>query len=714
MPPFEKAVAILIQTIKFNLRHQDYEYVRSVAKDYTIYATGKNIKDKLQRFNTRETEEMFAQRLNLTIVNTADLVNSCVKPLNKVARTPANKAFAWNGKDAKTTAENTRKLLEQAAKFWGKQSVEKYLEKRMVQFDKTDPNTFVIAEFQGETKPDAPKSIQIYPFEANSTEAINFLYDDNILQWLFVRNDLKIPDEKGTLQNGEIIYGYFENQTVVCSQIHYTMVENWKRVNGSFITIDNNVDLATLSSGKMYLLPTGEMTENKKNSERFYQVQIFDHNMGFVPAIRVGCNYDPDTDYRTVLPVIEPAKSYLEDSIQTMSEFSLTKRLHTFPQKFMYLPVCPGEPLKSCHRGVTPDNKTCKVCNGSGTIAHTSSQDLIGIKMPDDLKEMVSLENMMAYKGPPIELVKFQDEFGFDKTKARAISAVYNGNTFGTNKIVKTATENEIDMESVYDTIKDFADHYSEAYVFFITCIARVNNLDSGFECTHVFPNDFAMEPLDYLLGTLQKASTSGAPSYVKKAITNKINKKIYIDQPRELMKIDTKDKYLPFPGKTEQEVNFILASDLTTQYNKILHTHFDLIFSELEFDFSIKTPAIDFYELSEAVQRAAIKSKVNIMIAAIDNEEADRAAIALTGQVDEQSAEQTEEQAKAQLRGSIDGINGLLSVQQSVSSGATDFNSGKAILQLIYGYSDTEATKLLGDPKPPKIIKPEPVTQLN
>jgi len=697
MPEFKDDVSIVFETVRNNLRHQDYKHVVDLASDYKIYATGHGIADKLEKFAPRETEDLHRQRVNLTIVNTADILNSCVKPLNKVGRTPAMKHFVWEGKDAKTTAENKRKILKIGSEFWGKQSVEKYLEKRMAQFDKTDPNTFCVVEFKGETRPDKPATLKPYPFEVNSTEAINYVYKDNILQWLIVRNDYLIIDDKGVMRQGEVIYAFLENQTVKVAQIHNTMVPAWQQANPNYILITKDTDLSTLVRGFTYLFPTGK----EKESDRYYQVTITNHNFGMVPAFRIGNNLDPLTEYRTAVPVIHAAKCYFEDSIQTMSEFSLTKRLHTFPQKFAYLPKCEGHDHAGnkipCLGGQTPEGKTCKTCNGSGTIAHTSSQDLIGIKMPDDLTQMVSLENMMAYKGPPIDLVKFQKEFGFEDLKRYALGAVYNSGTYGHTKIIKTATENEIDLESVYDVIKDFADHYSNAYQFIYWCIAKVNNLASNFVVTHTFPNDFAMEPLDYLMETLSKANKSGAASHVIKSINNKINKKVYADEPRQIHKLETQDKYQPFQGKTSDEINFILASDLTTQYNKVLHAHFNLIFSELEYEFSAKN--IDFYELDEAVQRAALRAKVNIMVTSINNEEAASQADAF-GTAETQTPEEIESDAKAKLRGSADGIAGILSVQASVSAGTTTPKAGIKLLESIYGYSNEEAVELLGVPK--------------
>tara|TARA_R110000782_G_scaffold9540_1_gene30602 strand:- start:748 stop:2022 length:1275 start_codon:yes stop_codon:yes gene_type:complete len=55
---------------------------------------------------------------------------------------------------------------------------------------------------------------------------------------------------------------------------------------------------------------------------------------------------------------------------------------------------------------------------------------------------------------------------------------------------------------------------------------------------------------------------------------------------------------------------------------------------------------------------------------------------------------------AQAALKGSVGGVQALLSVQASYSLGNTDFESAIAILQLLFGFTRDESVKLLGQPK--------------
>lgn len=58
------------------------------------------------------------------------------------------------------------------------------------------------------------------------------------------------------------------------------------------------------------------------------------------------------------------------------------------------------------------------------------------------------------------------------------------------------------------------------------------------------------------------------------------------------------------------------------------------------------------------------------------------------------------EAEAKAKLKGSVGGVQGILQIQASVASGVTDRNAAIALLFEIFGFDEITAAKLLGDPK--------------
>ena len=61
---------------------------------------------------------------------------------------------------------------------------------------------------------------------------------------------------------------------------------------------------------------------------------------------------------------------------------------------------------------------------------------------------------------------------------------------------------------------------------------------------------------------------------------------------------------------------------------------------------------------------------------------------------------EDLNKKAQANLRGSVGGVTGVLSIQKSVSEETTSYNSGVTMLVEIYGYSEEVARDILGQPK--------------
>lgn len=52
---------------------------------------------------------------------------------------------------------------------------------------------------------------------------------------------------------------------------------------------------------------------------------------------------------------------------------------------------------------------------------------------------------------------------------------------------------------------------------------------------------------------------------------------------------------------------------------------------------------------------------------------------------------------AKAELRGSSQGVQGVIQIQQSVAQGLTDISSAVALLEIMYGFDNADALRLLG-----------------
>jgi len=589
--------ARLKQVIQTGLRHRDYKRVCKMAKDYKAYITGEDVEGLLRQFVPRESAELFKQRVAITSLTTPDIANTISTPMYKLGRTSADSSMTW--KNIESTAKNRSTLTDYLNKFWGGSSVDKYLTYRMPSMDLTDPNSFIVVEFEEAVDPAKPDTrANPYPFEVNAKEAIDYKYINNSLQYLIVLNE---EETKHTI--------YLENHSVVA--IEFTKEE---------------------MAGIITAFPKAEIwykdEKDKQNSPMYYVLE-YNHKAGRMPAKRVGSILDIETRGRTCVPMIHPAKPYFEKAIKTVSEFDLTNALHTFPKVFRYGNKCPGDMKKGiiCDSGKNlSDDTDCPVCKGSGWSNQTTTASEVIVAAPKDMKDMVSLELMMTYKAPPIDLVAFQKQYGLFDLKQLAIKAVYNGDTYVSDTVVATATAKNIDLESVYDTLKPFGDNWSAMWVHIVSLTAIYLDLGTDLTVTHSFAKDFKMKSLAMLLSDLTLANTSGAPSYIKQSIAHDLAKKVYVDQPSELLKIQTKEKFFPFNGKSENEINYILANDLVSNFDKTFYAKFDNIFFEIEQEQS--KLSLNFYDMEYQKQKDLIKIKVDEYLAVIETEGAEGRAM--------------------------------------------------------------------------------------
>lgn len=71
--------------------------------------------------------------------------------------------------------------------------------------------------------------------------------------------------------------------------------------------------------------------------------------------------------------------------------------------------------------------------------------------------------------------------------------------------------------------------------------------------------------------------------------------------------------------------------------------------------------------------------------------------------QSNQSAEEKLNKEAQANLRGSVGGVTGVLSIQTSVSQEITDYGSGLTMLKEIFGFTEDVAKRILGTPKKQK-----------
>lgn len=549
----EQGKEIIIDAIENKTTHANYRRVCNLAKIYAQLITGESIVDLLNRFQKREDDETFKQRVQLTTTTVESLSKSVMNPFEKVLRTdPLVKRI--ESKDESNIDILTDKLMTFYNSENQNSGLDYWLQTRFKSLSFLDPNAFIVIEwdsFDNNYERASP-----YPYEVPAPQAINYYYKNNSLQWLLDKKPIKYKEDDAGKKKDGFKYTLYGIGFVIA----------FERVSDKYIAQGN------------------ELIWKSTKDER-YAVREHSTLLDCCPVISIGYIGDERTNEVTYVNPFQSAIPWFKKSINLDSESDLSKTLHAFPQKFQYVQKCVGTASHPCMGGKDHEGNNCSLCKGSGIAVHTSAQDAVYLPIPKRMEDMMKLDDLMVYKTPPIDLLKFQEEL-LDKYEQKVHASVFNTLSLIKKTTVATATERDHDMDNVYDTLHPFAEKITAVWSSIVQMIAAITEtISDDLVIDMRYPNDFKLKTLGQLIENLKTANESGAPSFVRSKLNNDIAEQTFVDQPEEFAKHQVKQLFYPFPGKIESEIDTLMSLDLVPFRDKILYANFDRIFRRAEKD---------------------------------------------------------------------------------------------------------------------------------
>ena len=572
-------------------KHANYNRVKDFSEEYEAHITGEGIEKYLVQYVGRETKEMFDQRVKMTNSINPSIANSLMKPFYKVSRNN-NISKKYDFRDEKINERVEIALNDfNGDKIDNTDGLGLWLKTRFVELSFSDPNAFVVIEWDAVP---LNEKIKPRPFELASKDVLNYEYKGEELQWLFAKSDIsyKFWDGKKTTLKDGLRYTYYGIGTsIVFEQIQKEYLEKTGFVanaNQSIVEV----------KGSFYLLST------------------YDTKLDFVPAFRVGYSRDVKTKGKTFLTPFTPAMPYFRKTLKAVSELDLTMAGHVFPQKLQYIEKCPGaSPTEPCDKGFcVSTNEKCKECDGTGYKTIKSAQEAIYMPLPETKDELFPLDQLLVYKAPPVELVKFQDQY-IKSQKQEAHLAVFNSNMFLAYEadFAKTATEIDSNMEGIYDAIEPFTEKYSKVFKIIVYTTAVLSGFDMSsddFDLIHSFPADPKLKTIPMLLADLKTINESGAPSFMRDTVNKDIAEIVFNDDDLELRKYKVKHSFFPFNGKSDADVAMLITTTWVSERSKIVWANFEAIFADIE-----KEKGDDFYTMDEKAQQKVFDKIVDLWV---------------------------------------------------------------------------------------------------
>lgn len=581
----DEALEILAEVVREDKHHQDYERTVDVASKCYRLVTGDGLEDDLKKFTQRETDEMFQQRKDITKHIVPTVVKNLVDVQNKVPRSNSlTRVIKYKGDEENEKVKDLEDIL---GGFWGNKSFDDYMGVRFIELNNIDPNAFVVAEFK-DFDP-INDHLKPYPFEVKSDMAVMYEYDNNVLQYLISKNTVnRIYGTKPNVLK-KILAFFFKNKDLRrVEEVRHTMYLPERAIVLDRISDPETVKSLNIPEYDTWIIRGGK-TYIRFETKRDYVYVLEEpepYNLEEVPAARVGYKRDMTTDGRTYVSPYWDTIPLLEKTIKANSELDLTMCLHAFPQKIITGSKCDNE---NCLMGKIYNENTgvyeiCPQCKGVGMLPHTSSQDVVIVDLPQAKEEQLSLDNIVRYIYPPVDLIQFQDEY-IENLTWKVKQTMFNSDIFTKQEVSETATGKNIDLQNVYDTLWPLAVKYADFWEFFVNTIAQLTDMDKDLVALFTFDKDFKMKTTSELYADLQKANESGADSFAKQDIQQDIARNIFANNPEEFRKYLVQQSFYPFAGKSKEEIIAIKTTQNTTRFNKVLNDNFSQVFDLIEME---------------------------------------------------------------------------------------------------------------------------------
>lgn len=585
----KEALARLAEIIDTNYKHKHYDYTCELYEKYLALSTGIGINNYLRRFSSRESDQAFSERLAVTI----DICKSVIKNLCHVFYRVTRSTGIKISYDAGSKDEDYAKIL----KSYGRYGLAGYMEKRYTDFNKIDPNGYLVVDFIGT---DGTQYAKPYPVEFYSPDVVDYLYILNVLEYLAVKQDFDRADLQGALQPVSDYTIYTAEGAV--KYIARPDIENAPpfEPNRAYVT----GDLVGFHHQEVEYKDERGMTDKKLISDVYELVVPLPYNLPYTPAIAMGYLPDEATRGETFVNFFDNATPFLEKIIKVNSESDISSCKHAFPQKIQFVKACPNKAM-GCEQNAQGvyyyEGHICPVCHGHGFIeAHSSGLDVIYLPLNDDTKEF-NLDNMVKYVAVPIETLQYQDNKLQDLIEM-CKRVIYNTDIFSKQEVSETATAKLIEMENMYDTIYTYAVHYGDAYRWQYNTISDITEIDAQVDVS--VSKDFRMLTKAQLIEMLQAAMNAGASP----AIIEKINDELVYSFTGNTDEYDryqkTKD-LIPFGDKTPEQIAMILADLPRDNVSRVAYIFGEEIVKKLEVEDK------SFFEKIPELRRSLFDAKV-------------------------------------------------------------------------------------------------------
>jgi len=651
---FEQKLAQLVGDEKH--RHANYRTVADHAHDLSVHFYGKKPVKLLEEHRPNEQEEIKDYRLKIWKPITKSLADKVINTVNKILN-PRYFSVKFPEKFPSQLVDEQYQLPTYLANYPVYGTIWNWLKETFLRKDFADPNALVCI---------LPKYIDVEETEQfkpiakiySSENVIDFSYGEYYI--------IQLPEDD---KKGEIIY------------------------------LDGNFYNKYYYSG----------TEVKL-------VMSYEHGFGEPPAFFCGGQVANNRKGYFYESFVAGVQAHWDKVVEMTSDKDGSIVNHLYPERYEWQTEC-DHCDGSGHTEVThdevgvplPEGKAhrvkCHHCEGTGKVtargpygAYVISANALNPDSPIPTPPVEYITKDLEPVTKLSEEITAEKEAGFSAINMEILNRV-GENQSGVAKVIDRQDLDAFLLRisgHIFDYVLPELMKFTSYWLY--SSVMDTDKIDAYLgEIKVSKPVEFNVLSIDNLVEEYNRAKEVGANANYLKNIESEIINIKYARNEEERKKNMLIVQLQPFPDKTVDDLMTAKSIGAVREKDVILNQNIDMIVDKaiVEDDkFLEKTQDEQLDKLYEIIERDYLETDISLI--PTDGDMPLIPGDTLDGSEIPQDVD-AEAEAKARLKGSVGGVQGILEIQKSVQEGIASKNSAIAVLEEIYGFDKTVANKLLG-----------------
>jgi len=488
----------------------------------------------------------------------------------------------------------------------------------------------------------------------------------------------------------------------------YAMIETTEK---SVVTVDGKPQ----NTGWVYELYDDQwiyriVQTGVKEDETYETIPWFNHEAAEVPVKKLMGVAGIDDNQIIYQPPFMLSTALLEEAILDNGYLQMIKAKVVFPHVVMLASECEfdlatEEATASCSDGVLkgtyqdgrPYSKTCPKCHGQGMISRMAPFGQMLIKGPDrfDKEGDTAISEPIKFISPPLDAPEMlRAEIDNNISKARGI--MHLNTTMGEAKGQEnaTATAKALDLKNLTAFVAPISSQTWEIGRFVYRNVGIQRYKDAFVMPDVVEPKEFDFKTQSDILSDFEAAAKAGLPSPVMHELLRMYIKSAFHGENNSVKILDLLTKADRILTTDQDAIDMGIARGEIAGWENVLHESGMAFISEL-----ISTDK-DFLEKPQDVQVKALKD----MAVESLNSVKEIKRIELEESVNKDGISDVEAEARAKLKGTVGGVDGIISINQAVFAGEMAEAAGEALLVQIYGFEPEIAASMIEKGSPQEV----------